>query len=90
MPQSLHILVTGGCGYVGTVLTQQLLNDGHHVTAYDIQDGQTNAYGAYDSRNFDDLMYWTGNGTSESSHWMEYFIEYSGLGGQIGINWSNF
>ena len=60
------------------------------VTAYDIQDGQTNAYGAYDSRNFDDLMYWTGNGTSESSHWMEYFIEYSGLGGQIGINWSNF
>ena len=60
------------------------------VTAYDIRDGQTNAYGAYSFRNFDDLMYWNGNGTSESSHWMEYFIEYSGLGGQIGINWSNF
>jgi len=60
------------------------------VTAYDIQGDQTNAYGAYDSRNFDDLMYWSGNGTTESNHWMEYFVEYSGLGGQIGINWSNF
>ena len=37
MTHSLRILVTGGCGYVGTVLTQQLLSDGHHVTAYDIQ-----------------------------------------------------
>lgn len=32
-----HILVTGGCGYVGTVLTQSLLAAGHRVTAFDIQ-----------------------------------------------------
>lgn len=32
-----RILVTGGCGYVGTVLTQQLLRDGHHVTVVDTQ-----------------------------------------------------
>ena len=31
-----HILVTGGCGYVGTNLTNRLLNDGHRVTVVDI------------------------------------------------------
>jgi nucleoside-diphosphate-sugar epimerase len=33
----MKILLTGGCGYVGTVLTQQLLQDGHQVTIVDTQ-----------------------------------------------------
>jgi nucleoside-diphosphate-sugar epimerase len=33
----MHILVTGGCGYVGSVLTNQLLAMGHRVTVVDIQ-----------------------------------------------------
>ena len=32
----MHILVTGGCGYVGTNLTNQLLNEGHFVTVVDV------------------------------------------------------
>lgn len=33
----MHILVTGGCGYVGTVLTTNLLDQGHDVTVVDAQ-----------------------------------------------------
>ena len=33
----MKILITGGCGYAGTVLTQQLLMDGHQVTVVDTQ-----------------------------------------------------
>lgn len=33
----MNILITGGCGFVGTVLTTQLLNDGHHITVVDTQ-----------------------------------------------------
>ena len=33
----MNILVTGGCGYVGTLLTEQLIQDGHSVTVVDIQ-----------------------------------------------------
>jgi nucleoside-diphosphate-sugar epimerase len=33
----MKILVTGGCGFVGTVLTQQLLLDGHQLTVVDTQ-----------------------------------------------------
>jgi nucleoside-diphosphate-sugar epimerase len=32
-----HILVTGGCGYVGTPLVASLLEAGHRVTAFDAQ-----------------------------------------------------
>ncbi len=32
----MNILLTGGCGYVGSVLTPKLLNLGHHVTVVDI------------------------------------------------------
>ena len=32
----MKILVTGGCGYIGTVLTQKLLELGHRVTVVDI------------------------------------------------------
>ncbi len=32
----MHILVTGSCGYVGTALTQKLLELGHKVTGVDI------------------------------------------------------
>jgi nucleoside-diphosphate-sugar epimerase len=33
----MHILITGGCGYVGTVLTNRLLELGNRVTVVDIQ-----------------------------------------------------
>ncbi|WP_156492040.1 NAD(P)-dependent oxidoreductase, partial [Oleiphilus sp. HI0123] len=33
----MNILITGGCGYIGSVLTPQLLSDGHHVTVVDTQ-----------------------------------------------------
>jgi len=33
----MNILITGACGFVGTVLTQQLLEDGHHVIGVDTQ-----------------------------------------------------
>jgi len=33
----MKILITGGCGYVGTVLTNQLLEDGHEITVVDTQ-----------------------------------------------------
>ena len=33
----MHILITGGCGYTGTVLTNKLLSFGHRVTVVDTQ-----------------------------------------------------
>jgi nucleoside-diphosphate-sugar epimerase len=33
----VNILLTGGCGYVGTPLTERLLKEGHSVTVVDIQ-----------------------------------------------------
>ena len=33
----MHILITGGCGYTGTVLTKNLLDYGYKVTIIDIQ-----------------------------------------------------
>ena len=33
----MNILITGGCGYVGTVLTETLLNDGHKINVIDTQ-----------------------------------------------------
>jgi nucleoside-diphosphate-sugar epimerase len=33
----MNILLTGGCGYVGTPLTQSLLAQGHRVTVVDLQ-----------------------------------------------------
>jgi len=33
----MNILVTGGCGYVGSVLTNTLIEDGHKVTVIDTQ-----------------------------------------------------
>jgi len=31
----MRILVTGGAGYIGSVVTEQLVNDGHQVVVYD-------------------------------------------------------
>lgn len=31
----MRVLVTGGAGYIGSVVTEQLLNDGHAVVVYD-------------------------------------------------------
>ena len=61
------------------------------VTAYDIQEDGTSAqgYGAYDVKDFNDLIDLYCSNCSENDHWMEYYVEYSGLGGQIGINWNN-
>jgi nucleoside-diphosphate-sugar epimerase len=33
----MKIFITGGCGYVGTLLTKSLLLDGHFVTVFDTQ-----------------------------------------------------
>lgn len=33
----MKLLVTGGCGFVGTVLTEKLLADGHDITVVDTQ-----------------------------------------------------
>ena len=33
----MKLLITGGCGYVGTVLTKALLEDGHEIAVYDTQ-----------------------------------------------------
>ena len=33
----MNILITGGCGFVGTVLTAQLLQDGHQIIVVDTQ-----------------------------------------------------
>ncbi len=31
----MRVLVTGGAGYIGSVVSEQLLGDGHHVVVYD-------------------------------------------------------
>jgi len=47
-------------------------------------------YKGYDLRSIEDFFSWDSSGDySETNHWAEYFIEYSGLGGQVVINWSN-
>ena len=33
----MHILITGGCGFTGNLLTNDLINLGHKVTVVDTQ-----------------------------------------------------
>src|SRR5262245_26633483 len=35
MPPAMKLLVTGGAGYIGSIVAQQLLEDGHDVTVLD-------------------------------------------------------
>jgi UDP-glucose 4-epimerase len=43
----MRILVTGGAGYIGSVITDQLIDDGHHVVVYDdLSKGHRNAVAA--------------------------------------------
>ena len=32
----MNILITGGCGYVGTLLTEEPLKDGHKIVVVDL------------------------------------------------------
>ncbi|MEL0173072.1 MAG: hypothetical protein VW871_05955, partial [Gammaproteobacteria bacterium] len=65
------------------------------LTAYELIDkngdindiNNINSYGGYSLKNFNDFLSFYND--SQTSHWVDFFIEYSGLGGQIGINWSN-
>ena len=58
----MHILLTGGCGYIGSILTQKLLNAGYKVTVVDImwfgnflQEHKNLKIIQQDIRNIDDL-----------------------------------
>ncbi len=58
----MNILLTGGCGYIGSVLAPKLLNEGHHVTVVDImwfgnflQDHENLKIIQQDIRNVDEL-----------------------------------
>ena len=31
----MRVLVTGGAGYIGSVVVEELVRDGHHVVVYD-------------------------------------------------------
>lgn len=51
------ILITGGAGYIGSVLTDTLLILGHKVTVLDnLRYGQNSLHGACDNHNFDFLF----------------------------------
>jgi hypothetical protein len=67
----------------GTLTAYQLIDNNGDIN--DINN--INSYGGYNLKNFDDFLSFDND--SQSSHWVDYFIEYSGLGGQIGVNWSN-
>ena len=33
----MKIFITGGCGYIGSILTEKLLSEGHNITVFDVQ-----------------------------------------------------
>ena len=44
----MHILVTGGCGYTGTILTNDLIDLGHKVTVIEnLYPKNLDLYGKY-------------------------------------------
>lgn len=67
----------------GTLTAYQLIDRNEDIN--DINN--INTYGGYNLKSFNDFLGFYND--DETSHWVDYFIEYSGLGGQIGINWNN-
>ncbi len=50
----MKVLVTGGAGYIGSLLTYNLLNDGHQVRVFDsLMYGGESLLGAYHNPNFE-------------------------------------
>jgi len=54
MPTNKNILITGGAGYLGSILTEHLLNKGYHVIVLDnLMYGEQSLFHLCANPNFD-------------------------------------